>query len=263
MPETKTALITGASAGIGAEFARQLAAQGYNLILTARRLNRLQALATELHTLYGVQVDTLIADLSDPADIEQVAARIRAVPDMELLVNNAGFSVSDRFSDGSLEKHLAMIQVHVMASVILARAALSAMQARQRGGIINVASVAAFFPAGNATYTAAKAYLVNFSRALHIELQDSGIRIQALCPGFTRTDFHSTPELKGSRLPPLPPFFWLSTEHVVCASLRDLRRGKVVSVPGWAYAALIPFIRIFLSGGLLYTAARWYRKLIC
>ena len=202
MPNSKTALITGASAGLGAEFARQLAAQGYHLILTARRLERLQALASQLQAQYGRQIEVLPADLSDPASVETLAARIRAAPDLELLVNNAGFSVNDRFSEGSLTKHLGMIQVHVLASAVLARAALPAMQSRGRGGIINVASVAAFLPIGNPTYTATKGYLVNFSRALQNELLDSGIQIQALCPGFTYTEFHATPELRANRLPP-------------------------------------------------------------
>jgi hypothetical protein len=261
MTEFKTALITGASAGLGAEFARQLAAQGTHLILTARRLERLQSLADELMAQHGICAEVLPADLSDPAGVENVVAKIRATPDLELLVNNAGYSVSDRFSDGDLQKHLDMIQVHVQASVILARAALPSMQARQYGGIINVASVAAFFPAGNTTYTATKAYLVNFSQALQIELLDSGIHVQALCPGFTYTEFHDTPELKDFRRSSIPPLFWLTADHVVRTSLKDLRRGKVVSVPGWTYAAVVPFARVFLSGGLLHTAARLYRKM--
>lgn len=261
MSDSKTALITGASAGLGAEFARQLAALGYHLILTARRQERLQALADELGAQYGVRIEVLPADLSDPDSIELAAAKIRATPDLELLVNNAGFSVSDRFSDGSLEKHLDMIRVHVLASVCLAHAALPAMQSRRRGGIINVASAAAFFPAGNATYTATKAYLVNFSQALQIELLDSGVHVQALCPGFTYTEFHDTPELQAFSRTSIPSFFWLKSEKVVRDSLKDLRRGKVVCVPSFQYTAAVFLARIFLSGNLLQAAARLYRKM--
>ncbi len=261
MAATKTALITGASAGMGAEFSRQLAAQGYNLILTARRQERLQALADSLSQEYGVRVEILPADLADPNGTEAVVARIEATPDLEILVNNAGYSVHDRFSDGSLEKHLGMIQVHVLAAVRLARAALPAMQARHSGGIINVASVAAFFPAGNTTYTATKAYLVNFSQALQIELLDSGIHIQALCPGFTYTEFHDTPEMKDFHRSSIPPIFWLRAEKVVRDSLKDLRRGKVVCVPGLPYSLVVLFLRFFISGSLLQAAAKAYKRM--
>ncbi|MCU0484554.1 MAG: SDR family oxidoreductase [Anaerolineales bacterium] len=261
MLESKTAFITGASAGLGAEFARQLAAQGYHLILTARRFERLQKLADQLTAQHGSRVEVLRADLSDPLEVEILADKLRSTPDLDLLVNNAGFSVNDRFSDGDLQKHLDMIQVHVLASMVLARAALPVLQARRQGGIINVASVAAFFPAGNTTYTATKAYLVNFSRALQLELLDSGIHVQALCPGFTYTEFHDTPELKEFRRSSIPSLFWLKAEHVVRTSLKDMRRGKVVSVPGWTYAAVVPFARVFLAGSLLPIAARLYRKM--
>lgn len=262
MTENPVALITGASSGMGAEFARQLATQGYHLILTARRTDRLEALAAELMQKHPIQVEPYPADLSDPAGVQALVAKIQATPNLDLLVNNAGFSIHDRFATGSLEKHLDMIQVHVLATVNLTRAALPAMRARRHGGIINVASVAAFFPAGNTTYTATKAYLVNFSQALQIELISSGIHVQALCPGFTITEFHDGVEFKNFRRSSIPTFAWLRAEKVVRDSLRDLRRGKVVCIPGWPYKLAVILIRLFLSGSLLQVAARVYRKRI-
>ena len=259
-PDSKTALITGASAGLGAEFARQLAAQGYHLILTARRKERLEALAAQLSQQYGVRAEVLAADLADPDGVQAVVDTIRAVPDLELLVNNAGFGLRDYFSAGGLQKHLDMIQVHVLAVMHLTHAALPGMRQRGRGGVINVSSMAAFIPARNTTYSATKAYLVNFSQALQNELKGSGVRIQALCPGFTHTEFHETAELKDKfRRSKIPAILWLRAEKVVSDSLADLRRGKVVCVPGWVYNLLLLIMRSGFAGLVQAVAVRMYR----
>lgn len=239
-------MITGASAGIGAAFARQLAARGYDLVVVARRVDRLEALAAELRAEHGTGVSVLAADLSQPNDVERVAKQIAALDALELLINNAGFGARGSFATDSPERQLAMIHVHVVASVALCRAALPGMIARHQGAIINVASLAAFIPLpGDATYSATKAYLVSFSEALRIELKGTGVTVQALCPGFTRTEFH------GDVMTPCSPsFLWSSADEVVAASLGALRRGAALCVPGLknqvigalARAGIIPLV---------------------
>ena len=214
-----TAVITGASAGLGVEYARQLASRGYDLLITARRIERLQALATELTARYPIKVQVLQADLADEQGIQQTEQAISELNNLTMLVNNAGFGIDGGFADAPLEKHLSMIQVHITASVRLARAAIDRMLPNQRGAIINVASMAAFLPIRNSTYSATKAYLVNFSEALEYEVGPRGVHAQALCPGFTYTEFHETPELKRFRRSAIPGWLWLKADHVVSDSL--------------------------------------------
>jgi hypothetical protein len=246
-----TALITGASAGLGEEFARQLAAQNYDLLLVARRLDRLHSLAQELTDLHGIQVQALAADLATSEGVETVEAAIGAANDLSLLINNAGFGVSGGFQGAALEKHLAMIHVHINAAVRLTYAALPGMVTRQRGGFINVSSISAFLPMRSTTYSASKAYLVNFSQALAFELAETGLRVQALCPGFTYTEFHDTPEYGSFKRTRIPSILWLDASYVVRYSLKNLDRGPVVCVPGWIYKLAHFFAREPLSASLL------------
>ncbi|MGC8781165.1 MAG: SDR family NAD(P)-dependent oxidoreductase [Anaerolineae bacterium] len=226
------ALITGASSGIGAAFARRLAAAGYDLVLVARRGDRLAALADELAQAHRVQAEPLPADLTTDADVARVADRIAALPALELLINNAGFGAEGRFALADLDPQLDMIRLHVLASVRLTRAALPGMIARGRGGIINVASLAGFMALPRATtYCATKGYLITFSRALRLELRGTGVRVQALCPGFTRTEFHA--RQSSSAAARLPGFLWMSADAVAEASLRALARGQTICIPGW------------------------------
>jgi hypothetical protein len=234
------ALITGASSGIGAAFARRLGQQGYHLILVARREERLQALASKLQQRYHTTAEVLAADLSEPEGICRVEERIAAMGTLDLLINNAGFGTYGKFAEVSEDRHEDMIQVHVTASVRLCRAALPRMLERRRGAVINVSSVAAFFPLpGNANYAASKAYLVTFSEALHQEVAGSGVKVQALCPGFTVTEFHSTPEYAGFDRSEVPKMLWMRSENVVAASLQALRRNQVICIPGWKYRLLV------------------------
>ena len=227
-----TALVTGASSGIGAVFADRLAARGYRPTLVARRRERMLALADDLRRRHGVAAEVLVADLADPFEVEQVARWIEADDSIELLVNNAGFGSASAFARGDLEQ-LDMIAVHVVASVRLSRAALIHMLARGHGAIVNVASIAAFLPAaGNVTYTASKAFLKVFSECLAAEVAGTGVRVQALCPGFTHTEFH---QRAGMDVDHLPDWMWLDAPDVVSAALADFRRGKPVSVPGAQY----------------------------
>jgi len=236
-----TAFITGASSGIGAEFARSLARMGYSLVLVARRADRLRALAEALESEYGVPVETLAADLSDPSRLEMAAAHLAAIPDLSLLVNNAGFGTGGRFAAIPVEPELKMIRLHVDASVRLTHAALPGMIARGHGGIINVSSFAALMPLpGTATYGSTKAYLNFFGKALQVELAGSGVRVQALCPGFTYSEFH---DVAGMSRRSVPSFLWMQSGDVVRESLEGLHSGQLIVIPGKVYRLLALILR--------------------
>lgn len=246
-----TALITGASSGLGEEFAQQLAAKGFNLVLVARRFDRLQALAEELSTQNNIQVQVLAADLSTDEGVRIVEEVIGKSNDLSLLVNNAGFGVSGGFWGAALEKHLAMIHVHINAAVRLAYAAIPGMVSRKHGGIINVSSISAFLPMRSTTYSASKAYLVNFSQALDFELHNTGVHTQALCPGFIYTEFHDTTEFEDFERSKIPGILWLKSSYVVRYSLKCLEHGHVVCVPGLIYK-LAHFLALEpISAGIL------------
>jgi uncharacterized protein len=233
------ALITGASSGIGTIFARKLAARGYNLILLARREDRLQTLAAEL----PVTVETLQADLSSEAGIADAERVIRERPRLDLLVNNAGFGTLGRFWETPVEGQTRMHEVHVMATMRLTHAALARMVPEGRGGIINVSSVAAFAQSpGNVSYCATKAWINSFTEGLTIELAaaKSPVKVQALCPGFTVTEFHETLGLDTSGI---PRFLWMKADDVVNASLRGLDRAKVIVIPGWKYKTVVTVMK--------------------
>ena len=189
-----TALVTGASLGIGEAYCRALAREGYDLILVARRRELLEKLAEELKSRLGIGAEVFPADLASDEDTARVARRIEEATDLCLLVNNAGFGVEGFFVDTDIERQLDVVRVHDLATMRLCRAALPGMIARRHGGIINLSSLAAFFPSpGNVIYSASKAFTVAFSEALSLELKGTGVRVQALCPGFTHTSFHSQP----------------------------------------------------------------------
>ena len=223
------ALITGASSGIGECFSRRLAAGGTDVVLVARRADRLEALAQDLRGL-GVSVEVLAADLEGDEGRAEVAERLATTEaPVDLLVNNAGFGTSGAFVEQPIERQLAMVELNVVALVRLTHAALGAMVERGDGAIVNVASLAAFQPlAKSAVYAAGKAFVLSFTEAVAHESRGSGVRFQALCPGFTRTDFHSVNDYDVSRL---PGFVWQSVEQVVDTSLGALG-GRVVVVPG-------------------------------
>ncbi|QXD14589.1 SDR family oxidoreductase [Rhodocaloribacter litoris] len=261
--DARTALITGASSGIGAGFARRLAERGYNLILVARRADRLAELAEELQTRHGIEAEGLPADLATDEGIRRVEARIVDCDTLDLLVNNAGFGTTGRFAEIDLAPQLAMIHVHVIAPVRLIRAALPGMMARGAGGIINVSSVSAFWPnAGSATYSATKAYLNAFSEALAHELRGTGVTVQALCPGFTRTEFHDTETFTGFDRSLIPDFLWLTTHEVVQASLEALERGRIIVIPRLIYRVLASLGRSALGAYLRRHLGTEWRSLL-
>lgn len=263
MPDTKgTALITGASSGIGETFARKLAARGYDVVLVARRKEKLEALAAELTKTHGVKVDIVAADLIRPEDVERVCAAIRQRDDVSMLVNNAGFGTMGHFADVEIGKQIDMIQVHTIATEHLTHAALPGMIARGQGGIINVASMAAFLPMPNSvTYSGTKAFLVAFSEALHKEVSSKGVHVEALCPGLTYTEFHDAPEFKQFKRTDVARFLWLTADQVVEESLRALERGKVVWIPGRRYRIMMSLWRSPLGKLLMRLLAkkRWSR----
>lgn len=253
----RTALITGASSGIGASFARQLAARGYALILVARRKERLAALAAELQNRHGICVEVMAADLSDAAAVEPIENRIAELGFLEILINNAGFGTWDMFAKSDLDKQLDMVRVHIIATMRLCRAALPRMVVRASGSIINVASIGAFLPSPrNATYNATKAYLVSFSESLQAELRGTGVQVQALCPGFTSTEFHNSPEYVGFERAQIPYWLWSSADEVVAASLRALERGKVVCIPNFKDQLLVALARSRIGALMIRSASQ-------
>jgi short-subunit dehydrogenase len=233
-PATRTALVTGATAGIGREFAVQLAARGDRLVLVARDVERLEKVAAELRAEHGVEVEVLPADLADPDQVAAVAARVadREHP-VDLLVNNAGFGLKGRFLDNAVADEVRMLDVLVTAVLRLSHAALGAMAERGSGQIVNVSSVAAFLPRGS--YSAAKAWVNSFSLWAHQEYAGRGVTVMALCPGFTKTEFHARMDVsRGSA----PGFLWLDAERLVREALADLEAGKAMSIPSKRYKAI-------------------------
>ena len=242
-PPKRTAFITGASAGLGAEFARQLAQEGFNLALTARRIGRLESLAAKLRQQYSIDVQVQPADLSIDTELSMVEKWITTIPSLEMLVNNAGYGIRGSFATDPIEKQLTMIQVHILAAVRLSHAVLPTMLLRKKGAIINVASMAALFPIRNVMYSSTKAFLVNFSKSLQSELWGTGIRIQALLPGYVHTEFHDTNEFYGYNKSKIPDFFWLKAPDVVAHSLQNLNKDIVECIPGWQYRAAAHLVR--------------------
>jgi hypothetical protein len=229
------AAITGASSGLGAVFARKLAARGQDLLLAARRADRLEALREELEQGHGVRVETFACDLALDADVERLAARLEGEDRLELLVNNAGFGTRGCFWETDYSRQLEMVRVHILATMRLSRAALSGMVHRGHGGVINVSSVAAYFrSAGNASYCATKGWMNDFTEALRLELDSTGspVVVQALCPGFTYTEFHDVMKVDRGQV---PKWLWMPADFVVEESLQGLEKGKLFVIPSWKY----------------------------
>ncbi len=239
-----TAFITGATAGIGAAFARRLASDGFDLVLLARDAERLERTAAELREKYAVHAEALPADLSAEEGLAAAEERVRK--DVDLLVNNAGFGNKGVFLDVPVSDELTMLKVHCEAVLRLTHAVLPGMLERGRGGVINVSSASAFATRG--TYGASKAWVVSFSQgvATDIARRSRGrVRVMALCPGFVRTEFHERARMDASGV---PGFMWLDKDDVVAAGLRDLRRGVQVSVPSPQYKAIIGVGRLLPRG---------------
>jgi len=259
------AVITGASSGIGATFARKLGARGYNLLLIARREDRLRSIADEIRDLHHVEAEPFLADLTADADRDRVAARIRDAPDLALLVNNAGFGTMGYFWETGLAGQEQMHRLHVLATVSLTHAALANLVSRGQAGtgVINVSSVAAFSSSPqNVSYHSTKAWINAFTEGLATELasRSSPVTVQALCPGFTLSEFH---DVVGMERSTIPSSLWMTADFVVEQSLRGFARRKLIVVPGWRYKAVATFLKLapeaWMRRGSI-AAVRRYRK---
>ncbi|MCX5739641.1 MAG: SDR family oxidoreductase [Proteobacteria bacterium] len=226
----RLAIVTGASAGIGAAYAERLARDAYDLVLVARRRDRLEELAERLGRTHGRRVDVLAADLGSAEGVRAVESRIAAEPALELLVNNAGFGTSGLFAELDRDAEEEEVRLNVLALLRLTHAAVAVFKPRGHGSVINVSSLAGFQPAPfNATYAATKAFVNSFTQAVSEELRGSGVRLQLLCPGFTRTEFQ---QVAGVSTEGIPDFAWMTAAAVVDISLAALRSGELVVIPG-------------------------------
>lgn len=234
----KWALVTGATAGIGESFTRLLAGQGFNLVLVARDEARLNDRAQNLKDKFGSETVVIVADLATEAGCAKVEDYIKS-NEIEVLINNAGFGINKAFTISDLVKEEEILKVLVRTPMRLMHTVLPGMKERNSGTIINVSSVASFIAGG--AYSASKAYVTVLSESLHTELSSTNIKVSALCPGFTRTEFHQRGRMK---MAGLPKFMWLDSDFLVAKAWEDAKAGKAISVPGWQYKVLIAFITL-------------------
>ena len=239
---SKWALVTGATAGIGESFTRMLASKGFNIALVARDEARLHERAAGLREKYGVQTFVLPADLATDQGCKSVEEYLKEF-EIEVLINNAGFGINKLFTMSAIDAEQGLLDVLVRTPMRLIHVVLPQMKARNSGTIINVSSVASFIAGG--TYSASKSYLTVLSESLHTELRGTNVKISALCPGFTRTEFHERGRMK---MKGLPEFMWLDSDQLVARSWSDAQGGKAVSIPGWQYKLLVGFISILPRG---------------
>ncbi len=264
-PARRTVLVTGASAGIGQALARVFAEHGFDLVLVARREERLQALSRELGERFHVDARVLVADLADAATPARIFDKCRAGGrDVDVLVNNAGYGLGGRFLDAGWEQHVRFIQVMVTAVVDLTYRFLPGMIERGYGRVINVASLAGLTPAsaGHTLYAAAKAFLIKFSESLALEGAGHNVHVTALCPGFTHTEFH---DVTGTRalVNELPKFMWMDAESVARDGYRAVMRGDSIRVPGRTNRTLALLVRLMpqsLVAAVVKSQARKYRR---
>lgn len=236
------ALITGASSGIGATFAQHLAGRGVDLILVARRADRLEALREKLVSEHRIACEVLMADLATDEGVALVVKRIEQEPALDYLINNAGFGTRGRFFDGPVDQQEAMHRVHVMATLLFTHAALRQMVPRRQGAIINVASVAGFaMSVGGTSYNSTKHWMTVFTEGIYLELRHAGspVKVQALCPGYTYSEFH---DVVGMDRKVIPGKLWLDADFVVDESLKALATDQLFVVPGWRYQW---FVRLY------------------
>jgi short-subunit dehydrogenase len=265
--DRRLALVTGASAGLGAVFARKLATQGYDLALTARRLDRLDALAEELRAASGVAVMTVAADLAQPGAVDQILAAVAANGrHVDVLINNAGYGLPGAFADTRWTDQRDFLQVMVTAPTELAHKTVAGMTQRGFGRIVNVASLAGLAPgaAGHTLYGAAKSYLIKASQSLHLETAAFGVHVSALCPGFTYSEFHDANGTRAQVSGATPRWLWMEAWPVVEAGWRAVEANKAICVPGLpnkALAALAKLVPDNLALAIVGQQSRRFRKL--
>ena len=230
---TSWALVTGPTAGIGAAYANLLATKGYNLVLVSRDLKRLKQTAADLTAKHGIETQVLSADLTTDKGIAALSDFI-AKNEIEVLINNAGFGLNSSFVKSSAADEQSVVNILVTAPMQLSHAVLPQMVSRKSGTIVNVSSVAGYFAAGH--YSAAKAYVTVLTESMHAEVSKHGVNVSALCPGFTKTEFHQRAKMK---MDALPEFMWLNADFLVAKSWADAQRGKAISIPGWQYRVMV------------------------
>jgi short-subunit dehydrogenase len=239
------ALVTGATSGIGESFTRLLASKKYNIVLVARDLPRLQEKATALEARYGIKTQVIQADLATDEGCLRVEKHILE-NQVDVLINNAGFGTNKAFTMSTLEVEQQLLDVLVRTPMRLMHVALPLMKARDNGIIINVSSVAGYIAGG--TYSASKSYLTVLTESLHTELAATNVKVSALCPGFTRTEFHQRGKMS---MKGLPEFLWLNSDRLVEQSWRDAIKGKAVSVPGWQYKLLVFIVQTLVPRSIV------------
>ncbi len=231
--EKMSVFITGASSGIGKAYAFKLAQKGYDLILLARNIDKLKGIKNELKKLFNTNTKIISSDLSDINEINKAVKLIKSLDNLYILINNAGFGIPGEFSKIDLSKHLSMLNVHINATVSFSHAALIPMLKNNRGIIINVSSIASFLKRkGAVMYSSTKCFITSFSQSLSLEVKEKGIKVQALCPGYTYTEFHDRDAYKNFNRNSIPSFLWTNKEYVVESSLKALKHNKVIHVPG-------------------------------
>ena len=239
--DRRLALVTGASAGIGAAFARILASHGYDVALTARRADRLEKLAEELSLRFGVEALSIAADLAEPEAPGQILDHLTAHGrTVDCLVNNAGYGLPGAYAETRWADQAAVIQVMVTAPAELAHRVLPGMRHRHYGRIVNVASLAGLAPgaAGHTLYAATKAFLIKFSQSLHLECEGQGVHVSALCPGFTFSEFHDVNGTRAQVTNTTPPWLWLGADEVAAAGFEAVEANRPICVPGAPNKAL-------------------------
>lgn len=260
MKTKPTALITGATSGIGATYARRLAADGYNLIITGRRKEKIQALADELSLAHGCNVDVIIIELSDSMQVDEFVESIKD-RDIDMLINNAGFGTTKFFYHEPFEIYEKMIAAHISAHTKIIYSVLPKMIENGAGTIINLSSSGAFMPSPKTTvYSGTKAFLRAFTESLHMELDGTGVQVQVVCPGLTRTDMHIRLGIPEEAASNWGPFQWISPQEVVTCSLRCLKKKRVLCIPGRLNRMQV-FMRHFVPESLYYkTTSYFFRK---
>ncbi len=244
MMRSKTAVITGATSGIGEAFARKFAKQGYDLVITGRRQEKIDAVAEQIRQKYGVNVDVILAELSDEKGVREVANNIKG-REIEILVNNAGFGANTLYHASDLIVMEQLAKVNVLAPMELIHAILPSMVERRKGTIINISSEGVYvIVPKNAVYSGAKAFLKSFTEGLHLDLMGTGVRVMALCPGLTHTDFHEKMGMDRSRQINRGQIKWMSADEVVEIALNDLEKGKVICIPGKHTKMLIHLLNL-------------------
>ncbi len=240
----KIAFITGATSGIGATFAKVLASQKYDLVITGRREEKIQAFAAELRSKNNIKVEVIIAELANVKDIDMLVEKITNIKNLEILINNAGFAKKgSRFYEENITVYEDMLKVHALATIKLTQAALPTMVTNNIGSIINVSSIMSFFPcARQSIYVATKAFISLFTESIALELKGTGVRVQALCPGLTFSDLHERIGVDVEKLAKKRVWLWQSPMHskvVVDKSFKYLAKGKIICVPGFFNKVII------------------------